>query len=74
MWLQYVPAQSNALYVPAMGNLTLISPKQLFNESGVKWYFNDDPHMMSSSGIRINFSEDEKGYSISLATPRAYCS
>ena len=60
--VRIVLAQSNALYVPAMGSLTLISSKQLFNESGVKCYFNDDPHLMSSSGLRINFAEDEKGY------------
>jgi hypothetical protein len=66
-----VLAQSNALYVPAMGDLTLISPKQLFNESGIKCFLNGDPHLMSASGIRIDFKEDAKGYSINLSIPTA---
>jgi len=69
--VRIILAQPNALYVPAMGDLTLISPKQLFNESGIKCFFNDDPHLMSESGLRINFREDAKGYSINLAIPTA---
>jgi len=54
-----------------MGDLTLISPKQLFNESGIKCFLNGDPHLMSASGIRIDFKEDAKGYSINLSIPTA---
>ena len=52
----------NALYVPGMGTLTLLSPKQLFSQQRIRTYFNDQLYLEMPDGSRVNFGENNRSY------------
>ena len=61
-----VIAVAGAAHVPEMRELTLVSPKQLFQQQGIRTYFNDDCYMRLPNGERIYFRETERNYSLEL--------
>ena len=56
----------NALYVPAMKTLTLVSPCQLYRSQGIKTYFNDENCLVLPDGSSINFSECNRSYILKI--------
>ena len=56
----------DALYVPDMKTLTLISPCQLFRSQGIKTYFNDENCLVLPDGSSINFSESNRSYILKI--------
>lgn len=53
---------SDALLVPKLNDVTLISPKALFANEGIRTYFNDDLYMRAPSGQIFDFVETERLY------------
>jgi len=56
----------DALYVPDMKGLTLISPHQLYRSQGVKTYFNDENCLVLADGTTIPFSEANRSYILKI--------
>ena len=56
----------DALYVPDMKTLTLVSPCQLFRSQGIKTYFNDENCLVLPDGSSINFSESNLSYILKI--------
>ena len=56
----------NALYVPDMKELTLISPKQLFRSHGIRTYFNDENYLKLPDGATVEFTETSKSYILKI--------
>ena len=56
----------DALYVPDMKTLTLVSPCQLFRSQGIKTYFNDENCLVLPDGSSINFSESNRSYILKI--------
>ena len=54
------------LCVPAMGNLTLISPKQLFHGNGIRTELNDVSRLTLPSGEIVKFTETNKSYILKI--------
>lgn len=51
---------SDALYVPALKDITLLNPKAMFANEGIRTYFNDDLFMRMPSGRILDFVETER--------------
>jgi hypothetical protein len=51
---------ADSLCVPEMGDLTLISPKQLFHGSGIRTEFNDIRRLTLPNGEIVKFTETNK--------------
>ena len=56
----------DALCVPAMKNLTLVSPKQLFRCNNIRTYFNDENCLVMPNGTKISFDETNKSYILKI--------
>ena len=57
----------NALHVPAMGKLTLLSPKQLFDGHGIETHLNDALHLALPTGCEIPIQTNRRCYYIELS-------
>jgi hypothetical protein len=57
-----------SLCVPEMGDLTLISPKQLFHGNGIRTEFNDIRRLTLPSGDIVKFTETNKSYILKIRT------
>jgi hypothetical protein len=57
---------ADSMCVPEMGDLTLISPKQLFHGSGIRTEFNDIRRLTLPSGEIIKFTETNKSYILKI--------
>jgi hypothetical protein len=55
-----------SLCVPEMGDLTLISPKQLFHGNGIRTEFNDIRRLTLPSGDIVKFTETNKSYILKI--------
>ena len=56
----------DALYVPDMKSLTLVSPQQLYRSQDIKTYFNDENCLVLPDGTSINFSETNRSYILKI--------
>jgi hypothetical protein len=57
---------ADSLCVPEMGDLTLISPKQLFHGSGIRTEFNDIRRLTLRNGEIVKFTETNKSYILKI--------
>jgi hypothetical protein len=57
---------ADSLCVPEMGDLTLISPKQLFHGSGIRTEFNDIRRLTLPNGEIVKFTETNKSYILKI--------
>ena len=56
----------DALYVPAMKDLPLLSPKQMFDKHNIKTHLNDKLHIELPSGATIPIHTSRKSYYVEI--------
>ena len=56
----------DALHVPAMKDLTLLSPKQMFDKHNIKTHLNDALHIELPSGAKVPIHTTHKSYYLEI--------
>ncbi len=62
---------AESLLVPQM-HVTLISPRSLFHQQGIRTYFNDELHFLLPSGDVVDFIETDRNYLVLLEEGLAF--